>query len=99
MSAYLFEKVYLVKLKQNIEISARNKVPTNIARPLSIIAQKLNAKPYMDYYRSCVMNNFTRIDPDKPVSLENITLIRSISGLKAEAGFFLTHVAINGKSK
>jgi len=45
------------------------------------------------------MNNFTRIDQNKAVSLENIALIRSISGLKAESGFFLTHVAINAKSK
>jgi len=66
---------------------------------LKLIAEKLNANPYMDYYRSCVMNNFTRIDQNKAVSLENIALIRSISGLKAESGFFLTHVAINAKSK
>jgi hypothetical protein len=45
------------------------------------------------------MNNFKLIDPNGGISLSNLELIRSITGLKAEAGFFLTHVAINGNSR
>jgi len=99
MASYLFEKVNLTKVKLNLDIKPRDKVPENIAKPLCILAEKINAKPWMDYYRCCVMNNFKRIDPTKEISLLNLALIRPITGFKAEAGFFLTHVAINGKSK
>jgi indoleamine 2,3-dioxygenase len=49
----------------------------------------------MDYHRSYILNNFKKKDPSKGYNFDNLTLIRSLHGCKAEAGFILSHVSIN----
>lgn len=49
----------------------------------------------MDYHRSYILMNYKKKDPTLPLSFDNMALIRPLDGSKAEAGFILSHVAIN----
>jgi Indoleamine 2,3-dioxygenase len=72
-----------------------------LSEPLQEVCKKLEAKPWLDYYRSTVMYNYKRINPKGPIKYScndeenNLQIIRSFTGSKDEAGFFLTHVSIN----
>lgn len=48
----------------------------------------------MEYAQSYSLYNYTRIDPNKGIALENLELIRGFSGMKSEKGFILVHVAM-----
>ncbi|KGG50133.1 hypothetical protein DI09_87p60 [Mitosporidium daphniae] len=70
----------------------RNILPKSIALPFSMLAEKLNAKPFMEYALSYALYNYKRIDATKEISFDNLSLIRSFEGSKDEAGFVLVHV-------
>lgn len=78
---------------------ARNIIPKQIAIPLDEVAKKLGYRPWVDYYTSTVMGNFQVIDPTQEISIDNLNVIRSMSGMDAESGFFLVHVTISAKTK
>ncbi len=91
-SAYLLEPADLVKRQTGTYGVGREKLPKNLAVPLCKISEKLDAKPFMEYALSYALQNYRRIDPDKPIELDNLELIRKFSGLKSEKGFILVHV-------
>lgn len=93
-SAYLLEPCNILYRKKADYGLGRPTLPRNIAVPLVKLAEKLNAKPFMEYALSYALYNWRRLDRKKPLSFENMALIRSFSGLPSETGFILVHVAM-----
>jgi indoleamine 2,3-dioxygenase len=62
--------------------------------PLSIVAEKIQARPFMEYALSYALNNWVRFDASSPITYDNLRLIRSFEGSAAEKGFILVHVAM-----
>ena len=79
--------------------TAKSRVLKQLAVPLDIVANKLGLNPWMDYYTSTVMYNYKLINPASGYNLENLELIRPITGGKAESHFFLVHVTISASSQ
>ena len=71
-------------------------LPRNIAVPLSIVADKMKAKPFMEYAMSYALYNYGYYDKDAatPLDYSNLKLIRTFDGSDAEHGFILVHVAM-----
>ncbi|PKC09976.1 hypothetical protein RhiirA5_472451 [Rhizophagus irregularis] len=76
----------------------REILPKNIAIPLNIVANKLNAFPFMEYARSHSLYNYQRIDPTKPIVYPNLKLVRAFAGTAPERGFILVHVSMVARS-
>lgn len=75
------------------ETSTAQSLPPQIAVPLCGISRKLGVPPilsYMDY----VLSNWSVIDQDLPLSLENMKVQTSLNGGTDEAWFILVHVAV-----
>jgi indoleamine 2,3-dioxygenase len=72
----------------------RDVLPKQLAVPLVQIAEKIQAKPFMEYAMSYALYNYKRKDPSKPLDYDNLALIRKFSGMKSEHGFILVHVAM-----
>ena len=72
----------------------RQSLPPNLARPLTIIAEKIGAKPFMEYALSYALYNWALVDKFKPIEYSNMKLIRTFDGSDAEHGFILVHVAM-----
>lgn len=70
-----------------------NTLPTQLAIPWYSVAQKLGRPPILAH-ASAVLNNWRRINPDKPISLENLTLMQAYQGGQDEAWFFLVTTMI-----
>jgi indoleamine 2,3-dioxygenase len=62
--------------------------------PLNKIAEKIGAKPFMEYALSYSLYNFQRSAPGAPLIFPNLKLIRSFQNSESEAGFILVHVAM-----
>jgi hypothetical protein len=45
-------------------------------------------------YAGCVLNNWERIDPERPLKPSNLRLLRRFTGLVDEEWFFKTHIII-----
>lgn len=54
------------------------KIPSEIAVPLTMVAEKLDRKPILSY-ASCCLTNWERIDTDDEIKLGNIKLLTSLS--------------------
>jgi len=67
-----------------------------LAVPLCKIADKIGAKPYMEYALSYALYNYTYKDHSLPTPCvyDNMKLIRTFDGSDAEHGFILVHVAM-----
>src|SRR5690606_32319033 len=76
----------------------RSRLPANIAVPLVTIAEKINAKPFMEYAQSYALYNYRLKDKCRPVEYNNLELIRKFSGLESEKGFILVHVDMVAQS-
>lgn len=97
-SAYLLEPCHLQKMKTGTLGRGRHILPKNVAVPFCRIAEMVNAKPFMEYAQSYALYNWRRKDPRKPISFENLELIRKFTGLPSEKGFILVHVEMVSKS-
>ncbi len=62
-SAYLLEPCNIQLRKNKTYGLGRAILPKNIASPLVSIANKLEAKPFMEYALSYALYNYKRIDP------------------------------------
>jgi indoleamine 2,3-dioxygenase len=69
-------------------------LPRQLAIPLTQIAGKMNAKPFMEYAQSYALYNWKRINQDGPVTFDNIKCIRQFAGSSSENGFIMVHVAM-----
>src|SRR3546814_8976771 len=61
--------------------------------PVVGIADALGVQPVMNY-AGYVLDNWVRIDKAQPIVFENIAMHQHFAGGSDEAGFVLTHVAI-----
>ncbi|RIA99385.1 hypothetical protein C1645_798187 [Glomus cerebriforme] len=93
-SSYLLEPCDIMYRERKDYGLGREILPKNIAIPLVIIANKLNAFPFMEYALSYSLYNYQRIDSSKPIVYPNLKLIRAFAGTPSEHGFILVHVAM-----
>ncbi|TPX37016.1 hypothetical protein SmJEL517_g01065 [Synchytrium microbalum] len=93
-SAYLLEPCDIMNRKKGDYGLGRDKLPRNLAVPLSVVAQKIGAKPFMEYAQSYSLFNWQRKDRHGDLSYENLDLIRGFAGADSEHGFILVHVAM-----
>lgn len=93
-SAYLLEPCDIEYRKSKTYGLGRDVLPKNLAVPLSIIAKKIGAKPFMEYALSYALYNYAKVDNSKPLDYDNLRLIRLFDGSPAEHGFILVHVAM-----
>lgn len=68
-------------------------VPRSIARPWVTLAKSLHRHPVLTY-ASHGLNNWRRFDPDQPVELGNLAILRNFFGGLDEDAFLLVHVQI-----
>eukprot|EP00514_Thraustochytrium_sp_LLF1b_P007608 CAMPEP_0184535370 /NCGR_PEP_ID=MMETSP0198_2-20121128/15859_1 /TAXON_ID=1112570 /ORGANISM="Thraustochytrium sp., Strain LLF1b" /LENGTH=176 /DNA_ID=CAMNT_0026928419 /DNA_START=166 /DNA_END=692 /DNA_ORIENTATION=+ len=68
-------------------------LPATIAVPLKILAARVDRQPILDY-AGCVLTNWKLIDELRPLSLENIQILRTFTRLRAEEWFYMVHVVI-----
>ncbi|KAF8968188.1 hypothetical protein BGZ46_010936 [Entomortierella lignicola] len=93
-SAYLLEPCDLLFRKKGEYGLGRSVLPKNIAVPLVQVAEKIGAKPFMEYALSYALYNYRRIDKTKGLVWGNLELIRPFSGDKSELGFIISHVTM-----
>jgi len=68
-------------------------LPATIAVPLKVLAARVDRQPILDY-AGCVLTNWKLIDELRPLSLENIQILRTFTRLRAEEWFYMVHVVI-----
>ncbi len=68
-------------------------LPENIAVPFYKVASRLGRPPVLSY-ASYALDNWRRLDPAGPLTLDNIALIQNFLGGLDEEWFILIHVAI-----
>jgi indoleamine 2,3-dioxygenase len=91
-SAYLLEPCDIFYRKTGQYGCGRSILPKNIAVPLTVIAKKIGAKPFMEYAQSYALYNWKRKNAEKGIEYDNIQLIRKFTGMPSEKGFILVHV-------
>lgn len=87
-SAYLLEPVDLHYRATGKYAPGRDVLPKEIARPITMLAEKLGHWPYMEYASSYALQNWKRKDAEKGIVYENLGLIRAFEDpAGSEAGF------------
>jgi indoleamine 2,3-dioxygenase len=95
-SAYLLEPCDIAMRNTGKYGLGRDVLPRKIAVPFSKLAEKLSAKPFLEYAYSYALANYAYKDPSAPEVLahENLRTIRGFDGGDSESGFILVHVAM-----
>ncbi|KAF8952001.1 hypothetical protein BGZ52_008530 [Haplosporangium bisporale] len=93
-SAYLLEPCDLSYRATGHYGLGRSVLPKNIAVPLVQVAEKIGAKPFMEYALSYALYNYRRVDKSKGLVWGNLELIRPFSGDPSEKGFIISHVTM-----
>ncbi|KAJ2394895.1 hypothetical protein GGI05_001834, partial [Coemansia sp. RSA 2603] len=91
-SAYLLEPCDIQFRLARTYGLARRVLPQNIAKPLSTVAARLNATPFLEH-SAFTLYNYRRIDPQRPLTADNLAPIRGFSGCSAERSYVTAHVA------
>lgn len=68
-------------------------LPPQLARPWHEIAQRLGRPPVLSY-ASYALDNWRRLDPTKPVQLDNLVLLQNFLGGLDEEWFVVVHIQI-----
>jgi indoleamine 2,3-dioxygenase len=68
-------------------------LPPQLARPWYQVAQRLGRPPVLSY-ASYALDNWRRLDPSKPIALDNIVLIQNFLGGLDEEWFVVVHIQI-----
>ena len=68
-------------------------LPSHLARPWYEIARKLGRPPILSY-ASYALDNWRRLDPTKPIQLDNIVLLQNFLGGLDEEWFVVVHIQI-----
>ncbi len=68
-------------------------LPQQLAQPWHEISQRLGRPPVLSY-ASYALDNWRRLDPSKPVALDNIVLLQNFLGGLDEEWFVVVHVQI-----
>jgi len=93
-SAYLLEPCDIQYRKDGTYGLGRARLPANVARPLKYVADRLQARPFMEYAMTYALYNWRRVDLNRGIDYDNLRLIRTLHGGPAEHGFILVHVAM-----
>jgi len=94
-SAYTLELSYQTFVKTGQYGPARRKIPSNIARPLVLVAEKLKVYPWLDYHYAYSLGNYVKHDKDGSLDWKNLGMACSFTGGQDEVGFIMLHVYIN----
>ncbi len=79
------------------ETEATNRLPACLAIPMVALADRLGQQPLLTY-ASYVLDNWTLVDPSRPIGLDNIRMIQNFLGGMDEAWFVMVHVAIEARA-
>ncbi|KXN73283.1 hypothetical protein CONCODRAFT_36004 [Conidiobolus coronatus NRRL 28638] len=94
-SSYLLEPCDIQYRNQGEYGLGRQVLPKSIAVPLSIVADKIGAKPFMEYAMCYSLYNYKRENPrDEMPNYKELSLIRGFAMTPDEHGFILVHVAM-----
>ena len=77
---------------------ARNILPIQLAKPLTIVSDRLNVYPWLDYHYAYSLGNYVKINKSKSLHLSNLKMACSFTRTSDETGFIMNHVYINEKS-
>ncbi len=69
------------------------KLPRQLAQPWHAVAQRLGRPPVLSY-ASYALDNWRRLDPTKPIELDNIVLLQNFLGGQDEEWFVVVHIQI-----
>ena len=103
-SAYTLEQSHQFTLSENTSCCphrssgygpARRILPSNIAKPLVLVAEKLNVYPWLDYHYAYSLGNYVKKDPNGSLDWNNLEMACSFTGGQDEVGFIMLHVYIN----
>ena len=103
-SAYTLEQSHQFTLSENNSACphrssgygpARRILPSNIAKPLVLVAEKLNVYPWLDYHYAYSLGNYVKKDPNGSLDWNNLGMACSFTGGQDEVGFIMLHVYIN----
>ena len=79
------------------EAEVTGRLPACLAVPMVALADRLQQQPLLTY-SSYVLDNWTLIDPDAGLALDNIRMIQNFLAGADEAWFVLVHVAIEARA-
>ena len=68
-------------------------LPPQLAKPWHEVAQRLGRPPVLSY-ASYALDNWRRLDPAKPIQLDNIVLLQNFLGGLDEEWFVVVHIQI-----
>jgi indoleamine 2,3-dioxygenase len=68
-------------------------LPSQVAQPWHEVAQHLGRPPVLSY-ASYALDNWRRLDPSKPIQLDNIVLLQNFLGGLDEEWFVVIHIQI-----
>ncbi len=94
-SGFTLEQAYQEFLLSGNYGIARQILPANIAKPLVLVSNKLEAYPWLDYHYSYSLGNYVKKDPAGGLHWENLDMACKFTGTKDEIGFIMVHVYIN----
>lgn len=73
------------------------RIPEGVALPLVQLAALVERPPILTY-ANYVLNNWERIDPNGPITVENTRIIQDFLGTPSESWFVRIHVAIEARA-
>ena len=79
------------------EPDAPTRLPRCLAVPMVALADRLGQQPLLPY-SGYVLDNWAKIDPDGPITLDNTYMIQNFLAGQDEAWFVLVHVAIEARA-
>jgi indoleamine 2,3-dioxygenase len=94
-SGFTLEQAYQEFLISGNYGIARQILPANIAKPLVLVSNKLEAYPWLDYHYSYSLGNYVKKDPAGGLHWENLDMACKFTGTTDEIGFIMVHVYIN----
>lgn len=94
-SAYTLELSYQQFVIDGNYGKARTVLPSNVARPLVAVSEKLDVYPFLDYHYAYSLGNYVKVDPAGTLHWKNLNMACKFSGTPDEIGFIMLHVYIN----
>ena len=79
------------------EPEAPRVLPEQLAVPIWALARRLGQQPLLPY-SAYVLDNWDRLDRNRPIGLDNIWMIQNFLAGQDEAWFVLVHVAIEARA-
>jgi len=97
-SGFTLELSYQEFMKNGNYGEARGLLPANIAEPLVLVSNKLQAYPWLDYHYAYSLGNYVKKNPEEGLHWKNLDMACKFVGSSDEIGFIMVHVYINEMS-